>query len=186
VPHRPDGIEEALRLAREVEQAQAHLRDEEAAVAAEEAALAKRKAALAKLRADAEDKRRRFEQIVRSGACAPDCKDPRHGHSAKPTTTNGAGSLPDGLPADWRDLSYKWRLAWLLFLDPVLDYDREGVRLYGESGQKAKDKVNAIMSDLRKNGLVEKASGLRHYRIRLTRAQLAARSGTKEGERMPP
>ena len=126
--HRPDGVEEALRLAHEVEEAQLRVREKAAAIVAIEGSLVHEKAALARLEAAVAAKRKTFEQLIRSGACTADCHDPAHVHvdpaTNQPVTDDepaaddelliDAPDLPAGVPADWNDLALRWRLAWLI------------------------------------------------------------------------
>ena len=190
--HRPDGVEEALRLAHEVEEAQLRVREKAAAIVAIEGSLVHEKAALARLEAAVAAKRKTFEQLIRSGACTADCHDPAHVHvdpaTNQPVTDDepaaddelliDAPDLPAGVPADWNDLALRWRLAWLIFLTGEVKYEAAALQIYGDGSKWAQGKINALISDLRANGIVEKAQGVRHYRVKLTRAQLVNQSGS--------
>jgi hypothetical protein len=198
----PSGFEKALAAAESVKLARARFAEAEASIKAKEAELQKERASLSELRAAVGRDEKRFQEIIQSGQCVdPDCAPP-HRHDPKANDggakhTNGAsnaanGAAPKstaakpGLPSDWATLGKKWQLAWLLFFEPVLDFEAAGQRIYGHGGADARAKINALVTDLRRSNALEKAPGRRCYKITLTREQLIARSGSKGEVHMAP
>lgn len=167
-----DAVHGVERLARKVAEQEALVGEKRAELAAHEAELLKRRAAVAAAE-------RRLHSLVASGACATHgCT---HGHEAV-ANTNSGGDVPEVplVSLDDQSVSIKWRIAFMLLADPVLDYQKTAERLYGPlDPTTAKNRVNAHVQVLRNEGVVKTVGSNRFV---VDRQKLAERSGLPVGD----
>ncbi len=143
------------------------------AVHAWEAAKAKTATAevtLHKARAEEAAAVERLRALVAAGRCDHP-SDARHGIKG----VNGAGPKPL-VSIDDESVPKVWRIGFMLFADPVLDYQGTAERLWGPGLDKktAKNRVNAHVTHLKTLGVIE-TCGSNTFRV--NPAKLAEHSG---------
>jgi len=163
-----DAVHGVERLARKVTEQEALVGEKRAELAAHEAELLKRRAAVAAAE-------RRLHSLVASGACAT--RGCIHGDEAANSNSNTTGDVPEVplVSLDDQSVSIKWRIAFMLLADPVLDYQKTAERLYGPlDPTTAKNRGNAHVQVLRNEGVVKTVGSNRFV---VDRQKLADRSG---------
>jgi len=136
--------------------------ERETVVELKRAELADAEQALALAKTEHSRSEARLVLLVMAGTCcsmgSPSCK---HGHA--PTKSNEIAPGGSDAPAkpkpvvalDDATVPIKYRIASMLLADPVLDYQRTAAAIWGPLEKKvAKNRVNAQMQTLRRDGIV--------------------------------
>lgn len=196
----PSGFDQILALGDAVKTARALVVEKEQSVAVKEGDLERDKADLVKLRADLAKVERKFQELVLSGVCT-DANCDHHDHAVPmptpheevkpktPPTPKATGAnkrrveqrrrkastlLEPGLY--FADIPKKLQLALIIEEVGELDYADAAFRIYSRDDANAKARINALMTELRREGLVGPSQGQRRYALTIDRDELMARS----------
>ena len=97
--------------------------------------------------------------------------------SAEKAKVNGTSQEKPKLiyALDDKSIPIVWRIAFMLLVDPVLDYQSTAHAIWGPCDpQTAKNRVNAHLTQLKKSGVIESLGGNRY---RVDKAKLVEESG---------
>jgi hypothetical protein len=153
--------------------------DQEAVVAQKRVDLASEEAVLAKLRGDHAQAERRLADLIAGGSCAhhqitPSASTPVPDANPKNVTAKPVVALDD------QSVPIKWRIAAMLLVDPILDYQATAARLWGPLDNKtAKNRLSSQLQQLRQVGVIET---LGSNRFKVDAVKLAELSGLPVGD----
>jgi hypothetical protein len=169
VTEQPTGIDLVRQAVYASDAAKQKVADQEAVVAQKRADLASAEAMLAKLRGEHADAEQRLADLITGGSCVHHHPVPLPVANPKNVDAKPVVTLED------KSVPIKWRIACMLLVDPVLDYQGTAARLWGPSDNKtAKNRVNAHVQELRRLGVVET---LGSNKFRVDAMKLAELSG---------
>jgi hypothetical protein len=164
VSEQPVGIDLVREAVHKLDASEKRIADQEAVVAQKRANLASEEAVLAKLRAEHAQAEQRLADLISTGSCAH-----HHDHVDPSNIVNPIVALED------KSVPIKWRIACMLLVDPILDYQETAARLWGSSDKRTnKNRVNAHIQQLRRLGVLRT---LGSNKFEVDRAKLAELSG---------
>lgn len=140
----PEGMQLIVDAVHRIDDAKARLAEAEKAV--EEA-----RAEVAQANAD-------LNALVAHGQCGSECEPAAQRQAAPPKEP----PVDTGPSLDDESVKIVWRIAFQLWRDPVLDYQYVARMIWGELDKtKAKNRVNAHVTQLRKDNIVKTLGGNR-------------------------